>query len=274
MDGVQKTWATLVVIVLVALVGLGFMFSTFEQINAGERGVVLHWGAYESTLGEGFHVVNPISNDIIVMNVRVQKYEVAADAASKDLQTVTSTIALNFHVDPQRVGTLYQEVGTDYEVKVVQPAIQESVKVGTALFTAEELISKRASVKEAIKQDLVARLDKFYIIVDDFSIMDFGFSTEFDKAIELKQVAEQDALRAQNELDKIKLEAAQQIATAQAEAESTRLQAEALKNSSQVIELRRTEALLEFAKQWNGDVPTSITILGNDGGVLPLLNLN
>lgn len=254
---------------LVVIVALSFIFSCFEQINAGERGVVLSWGAYDRTLTDGFHFLNPISEEVKVMNVRVQKYETNASASSKDLQNVSSAVALNFHIDPNGVGDLWQEVGWDYEVNIIKPAIQESVKAGTALYTAEQLISKRAEVKGFISEDLQQRLGKFNLIVDEFSIVNFDFSTDFNAAIEAKQVAEQKALKAQNDLKRIEQEAKQDIEKAKAEAESTRLQAEALRTSNEVIELRKVEALLEFAKKWDGKLP--VNIYGS--APLPLLDI-
>lgn len=245
------------------------LFMGFETIGAGQRGVVLQWGAVDRVIGEGFYIINPISENVVVMDVRVQKFETTASAASRDLQTVTSVVALNYHVDPKRVGGLYQTIGKDYESQVIHPALQESVKAGTALFTAEELISKRDLVKEEIRKNLLARLDKFNIIVDDFSIVNFDFSAQFNAAIEGKQVAEQQALQAKNDLEKVKFEAQQSIEQAKAQAESTKLQADALANSSQVIELRKVEAMLELAKRWDGKLP--VNIYGS--APLPFLNV-
>lgn len=254
---------------IVSVLVIAFVFMSFETISAGQRGVVLKWGGYDRTIGEGFYVVNPISEDVIVMNVRVTKFEAVAGAASKDLQVVTSEVALNYHPDPAKVGVLYQEIGRDYQDQVVLPALQESVKAGTALFTAEELISKRAAVKEEIRKNLVLRLEKFHLIVDDFSIVNFNFSPEFERAIEAKVTAEQNALAEKNNLEKVKFQSQQSIEKAKAEAESTRLQSSALQQGNEVIELRKVEALLEMAKKWDGKLP--VNIYGS--APLPILNL-
>jgi len=236
-----------------AVVALSLIFMSFETVSAGERGVVLRWGAYDGVLEEGFHVINPFSMSIKTMNVQTQKVEVTADAASKDLQSANSVVALNYHVDPARVGTLYQQIGRDYEAQVIAPAIQEAVKSGTALFTAEELISRRAEVKEAVKNNLVARLDKFYILVDDFSIVNFEFSPQFDAAIEAKQVAEQQALQAENDLRRIEVEAKQTIESAKAEAEAIRIKAQAItqQGGKDYVELKTVE-------KWNGVLPVNM----------------
>lgn len=253
----------------IAIVALSFIFSTFETVDAGERGIVLVWGKPTQLLEPGFHMVNPISSDIVTMNVQVQKYEAKADAASKDLQTVTSTIALNYHIDPSQLMALYTNVGVDFEGQLIPPAIQESVKAATAGFTAEELISKRPAVKEAIKLVLNPRLGVYGLIVDDFSITNFDFSAEFNRAVESKVTAEQNALASKNKLEQVKFEAEQSVAKAKAEAESTRLQVQALQQGSEVIKLRQTEALLELAKRWDGKLP--VNVYGS--APLPFLNL-
>lgn len=267
-----RFWIKVGILGVVALFGIVALFSTFQTVSAGERGVVLEWGKVDRILTEGFYVINPISEDVVIVDVRVQKNETGADAASKDLQTVKAVIALNYHLDPLQVGKLYADVGKHYDERIINPAIQESVKVGAAKFTAEELISKRADVKAAILEDLTVRLSKFNILVDDFSIVNFGFSQEFDSAIEAKQVAEQQALQAKNDLERVKFESQQKVEQAKAEAESTRLQVEALRAGSEVIELRKAEALLEFAKKWNGSVPSTL-FMGETGSV-PLLNIS
>lgn len=188
-------------------------------IPAGFQGVITRWGAIKgNTLSPGFHFVVPISDGVRRMEIREKKIEVEADSASKDLQEVSTTIALNYHLDPSNINNLYQEVGVQYQTRIIDPAIQESVKAGTALFTAEELITKRPEVKTKIKDLLSDRLATRYISVDDLAIVNFQFSEEFDSAIEDKQVAEQQAQKAQRDLERIKLEAEQKIANARAEA--------------------------------------------------------
>lgn len=258
-----KFWSVLSVGVFAIIVAIGFAFSTFETIEAGERGVVLRWGNYDGTLGTGFHMINPISTDIIVMDVRVRKFETEASAASKDLQIVKSVIALNAHADPDGVGWIFENVGVGYVDRILSPAIQESVKAGTALFTAEELISKREMVKEEIRAKLVERLAAFRVIVDDFSIIDFKFSAEFDAAIESKQTAEQRALEAENDLRRIEVEAQQRIAEAKAEAEAIRIQAQAItqQGGADYVKLKAIES-------WNGVLPTYMM-----DGAMPFINI-
>lgn len=231
----------------IILIILGFVFKPFVTVPAGHRGVVTHFGAVqEEVKGEGFHFVMPIYTKVTDVEVRTQKIETEADSASKDLQSVNTTVALNFHLEPTEVNHIYQDVGTEYRTRIIDPAIQESVKAATAQFTAEELITKRPDVKKAIKQEMADRLRPRNIIIDDFSIVNFSFSQEFDKAIEAKQTAEQQALKAERDLERIKLEAQQKIERAKAEAESLRIQKEEL--TPQLLQLR-------WVEKWNGEVP-------------------
>ena len=205
-------------------------------------------------------MINPIDS-VHQMDVRTKKIETDADSASRDLQSVNTTVAVNYHVNPLEVNRLFQEVGEDYEFSIISPAIQESVKAATAKFTAEELIAKRAEVNEIIRTNIEKRLSGNHIIIDDLSIVNFSFSEEFNAAIESKQTAEQDALRAANDLKRIELEAQQTIVQAKAEAESIRIQAEALKSNPELIQL-------EAVRKWNGVLPN---YLGSN--VLPFLNI-
>jgi regulator of protease activity HflC (stomatin/prohibitin superfamily) len=188
--------------------------------------------------------------------------ETDADSASKDLQSVNTTVALNYHVNPLEVNRLFQEVGDDYEYSIISPAIQESVKAATAKFTAEELITKRSDVNDVIWENIEQRLEGNHIILDDLSILNFSFSDEFNAAIESKQTAEQNALRAANDLRRIELEAQQTIVQAQAEAESIRIQSDALQSQPELIQL-------EAVRKWDGVLPYYI-----GSGNLPFLNIN
>jgi regulator of protease activity HflC (stomatin/prohibitin superfamily) len=247
---------------IVAVLGIIFISQTFTIINAGERGIVLNWGAVSDTiLDEGFHILVPVMQKVEVVDVRTQKEELDVEAYSKDIQTVTTTIALNYHVLPETVNTLWQEIGEYYILNIVDPAIQESVKAATAQFTAQELIEKRSELKQVIKDKLTARLNEKYIYVDNFSIVNFQFTESYEIAVEEKQVAQQEALKAENELVRIKVEAEQQIAKAQADAESIRIQAEALRNNNGLIDLKAVE-------KWNGVLPYYMM-----GDATPFINI-
>jgi len=183
-----------------------------------------------------------------------------SDAASKDLQTVHSVVALNFHIDPDRVGNIYQDVGLQFRDRIIDPAMQEAIKASTAKFTAEELITKREMVRDEIKAQLTARLSSRNLIVDEFNIVNFEFSKNFNDAIEAKVTAEQQALAAKNKLEQIKFEADQKIAEARGKAEAITIESNALKSNPQILELRALE-------KWNGTLP-QVT-----GGAIPFINL-
>ncbi|NQU77924.1 prohibitin family protein, partial [Candidatus Falkowbacteria bacterium] len=182
------------------------------------------------------------------IDVKIQKDEVPASASSKDLQIVTSKIALNYHLDPNGVNKIWQEVGTDYNIRIIAPSIQEAVKSVTAKFTAEELITKREEVKDQIKLNLSERLSSRFIIVDEFNIIDFSFSAAFNEAIEAKVTAEQLKLKADRDLERIKIEADQRVAEAEGKAKAILTEAQALRTNPQVVELR-------WIEKWDGKTP-------------------
>ena len=219
-------------------------------IGAGERGVLLQFGAVQDKVfDEGLYFKIPFIHKVVKMDVKIQKDEIPASASSKDLQVVTSKIALNYHLDPSSVNKVWQDVGKNYNIRIIAPSIQEAVKAVTARFTAEELITKREEVKEQIKSNLADRLFEHSIIVDEFNIIDFEFSPAFNEAIESKVKAEQLKLKADRDLERIKIEKEQMIAAAQGKAEAIRIEANALKQNPQVVELR-------WIEKWNGEVPT------------------
>jgi regulator of protease activity HflC (stomatin/prohibitin superfamily) len=196
------------------------------------------------------------------MDVRVQKEQTEAAAASKDLQDTHSTIAVNFNIIPDKAGWVFQNIGRGYNERVIDPVTQEVVKAVTARYTAIELITNREKIRTEIKDTLKARLLDYHISVVDVSIVNFKFSAQFTQAIENKQTAEQMALKASRDLDKI--EAQQKIAAAQAEAESLRLQRQNI--TSDLVELRRIEAMQEAIRKWNGVLP-QVT-----GGAMPFID--
>lgn len=239
-------------------------------VDSGYRGVVIRLGAVTGRiLPEGIYVVTPLLERVEEMSVQVQAETSDASAASKDLQQVETKVTLNYALDPSRVAEIYQQLRQDYVVRVVNPAIQESVKSSTAQFEAEKLITERQLVKENIEQVLVKRLAEFGIKVNAVNITDFDFSKSFNEAIELKVKASQEALKAQRDLERIKTEAQQKIESAKAEAESLRIQREQV--TPQLIELRKIEAQIKAVDKWNGQLPQIVT--GGAGSPVPVLDL-
>jgi len=251
-----------IIIGVVVFIVVVLFFNSLTIVRAGQRGVVLTWGAVSNTIfDEGLHFKIPIAQTVKKIDVRIQKDEVPAAAASKDLQVVTSTIALNYHIDPNQVNRIWQEVGKDYNIRIIAPSIQEAVKATTAKFTAEELITKREQVKEAIKLSLAERLIARGIIVDEFNIVNFDFSKAFNEAIEMKVTAEQLKLKADRDLERIKIEKEQMITAAQGKAEAIRIEAQALMANPKVVELR-------YIEKWDGKMPQFW------GGATPFVGIN
>lgn len=243
-----------VLVIIGILIVILLFFRPFVQIGAGQRGVVLNFGAVQdSVLDEGLHFRIPIMQSIITVDVRVQKSESEAAAASSDLQDVSSKVALNYHIIPEKANIVYQTIGLAFKERIIDPAVQEVVKAVTAKYTAEELITKRPAVSDAMKAALTERLLLNNIAVDAFSIVGFSFSKGFMEAIEAKQTAEQLALKARRDLERIKIEADQKITAAKAEAEALRLQRANI--STDLIELRKIEANLKAIEKWNGILP-------------------
>ena len=232
--------------------------SSYAIVGAGHVGVVTHFGAVQDeVLPEGLHMIMPFRTEVVPIDVQIQKVEARASASSKDLQVVSSVVALNFMPSAKKANVIYRELGKNYRQTIIEPTIQESVKSATARYTAEELITRRPEVKKAIYEDIKARLVRHNLVVTDFSIVDFNFSGEFNRAIESKQVAEQSALRARHDLVRIKTEAEQErerargkaearLALARAEAEAQVLLRESL--TPELLSLRATE-------KWDGTLP-------------------
>ncbi len=245
-------WRTALIIIVI-LIGILFI-KPWVQIGAGERGIVLNFGAVQGkVLEEGLHLRIPIMQEVIAMDVKVQKATTDAAAASSNLQDVSSTVAINYHIVPDKAHIVYQSIGIEFKERIIDPAVQEVVKAVTARYTAEELITKRSAVSDAMRTNLTQRLLAHNIAVDAFSIVGFSFSKIFMEAIESKQTAEQLAMKAQRDLERIKIEAEQKITTAKAEAESLRLQRANI--SLDLIELRKVEANLKAIDKWNGILP-------------------
>ena len=255
------------VIIVVAILFVILFINPFVIIGAGERGVVLTFGAVGSkVLDEGLHLRIPFVQKIIKVDVKVQKAQPDATAASKDLQDIHSTIALNYHISPDHANVVYQKIGIHFADRVIDPTVQEVVKAVTAKYTAVELITQREKVRGDIRELLKKRLIDYDIMVDDFAIVNFRFSPQFTQAIESKQTAEQFALRAQRDLDRIKIEAQQKIAQAQAEAEALRLQK--MNVTAELIKLRQIEASMKAIEKWDGHLP-SVT-----SGAIPFIDVS
>ena len=246
---------TAAVVVLVAIIA----GTCFTVVRAGHTGVVLTFGAVEDKMmSEGLNFKIPFVQTVVQMNNRTQKTETEGTASSKDLQILSYVVAVNYHVDDASSAKLYQDVGMDYGNVIIVPAIQESIKAVSAQFTAEELITKRQTVGDQIKEALAEKIGSYGITVEMFNIVNFDFSEEFNAAVEAKQTAQQQALKAEQDLARIEVEAKQKITQAQAEAESIKLVQEALSASPDYVEYIKWN-------KWDGKLPT---VMGGNSDLL------
>ena len=238
-------------------------------VQAGHRGVVLYLGAVENrVLGEGVHFVIPFAEQVIPLEVRTLKYQAEASAASNDLQQVQTVIALNYHLNPADVNKVYQQLGPDYADRVIAPTIQESVKASVAKYNAEELITKRAIVKDVIANTIRNSLSAKDIVVETIFITDFKFSDAFSNQVEDKVVAFQKYLTELNNLRGIQVVANQIVVQAQAQAKANIAKASGESQAIKIItsQLRQDPQYLQWQaiNRWNGQLPFS---LGGQGAV-------
>ncbi|HEX8987385.1 MAG TPA: prohibitin family protein [Rhodocyclaceae bacterium] len=254
--------AAAVVVILLLL----WIFSPFAIVPAGSRGVVTTFGKVSpDVLDEGLHLIIPVAQTVHLMDVRIQKGEGAGDAASRDLQQVHTTVALNFHVNPAEAANVFRDLGQNIGDRIIVPAVQEAVKAATAQYTAEELIAKRPEVRDRIRALLTERLVRHGVVVDEFSIVNFAFSKSFNEAIEAKTTAEQLKLKAERDLQRIRVEAEQKVTQAKAEAESLALQKQQV--TSELIRLREIENQRRAIEKWDGKLPQV------SGGATPFINV-
>lgn len=246
----NKNVPKIIALAVCAIIVIAVVATSFTVVKAGHTGVVLTFGAVEDkVLDEGLHFKAPIVQSVVQMNNRTQKIETDGTASSKDLQIISYVVAVNFHVNNTSSATLYQSVGMDYGSVIIVPAIQESIKAVTAQYTAEELITKRQSVGDQIKSALSDKINQYGLTVEIFNIVNFDFSEEFNAAVEAKQTAQQNALKAEQDLARIEVEAKQKITQAEAEAESIKLIQEALAKSPDYVDYVKWN-------KWNGELPS------------------
>jgi regulator of protease activity HflC (stomatin/prohibitin superfamily) len=244
-------------------------------VQAGHRGVVLYLGAIENrVLGEGLHFIIPFAEQVIQLEVRTLKFQADASAASNDLQEVATVIALNYHIDPSKANTIYQQLGADYTNRIIAPTIQESVKASIAKFNAEQLVTNRETAKATIAQAISRTLSARNILVETVFITDFKFSQAFASQIEQKVVAFQKYLTEQNNLRAVQVVANQTVVQAQAQARSNVAKAEGEAQAIKVItdQLRQDPQYLQWQSinKWNGQMPYSLGSGGFPFFQLPL----
>ena len=247
-------------------------FNSFVVINPGQAGVLSVLGkAQDGALLEGLHFKPPLVSAVDVYDVTVQKFEVPAQSATKDLQDLSASFAINFRLDPVQVVEIRRTQGTLQNIvsKIVAPQTQESFKIAAAKRTVEQAITQRSELKEDFDNALNSRLEKYGIIVLDTSVIDLNFSPEFAKAVEDKQIAEQKAQRAVYIAQEAEQEAQADINRAKGKAEAQRLLAETLR--AQGGELVLQKEAIEAWKEGGAQMPKVLVMGGDSNSSVPFL---
>lgn len=251
----------------VAAGALFILWMSFTTVDAGYRGVVLRFGAVSGrTLQPGPHLIAPFIETVKPISVQVQVEKLDSQAASHDLQVVHTQVTLAYYQDPCCVTDIWAKLNDDALDRVVIPAIQEAIKAQTAQFDAEQLVAQRPAVRNGIEQYVRDRLTAHHIDVDAVSITDFNFSDEYNRAIEAKVTAQQNALKAENDLTRIKIEAEQKVTQADAEAKALEVQKQQI--TPELLQLRTIEMMQQH---WDGHLPD--VYIGGSGGALPMIDV-
>ena len=240
---------------IVFIILLVTLLKSFYQIESGTRGLVFTNGSLNSVADEGLHFKMPFFQTVKKIDITTQSVTIdKMSAASKDLQEVHAGVTVNYHYDINKLTQIYEQTKFDIDTRILQPRVQEALKAVAAKYTAEELIVKRSQVKSELDTLLRKELAKYNVIVDDVQLVHFDFSPEFNKAIEAKQTEVQNALKAKNILDRIKIESEQKIVQAKAEAETIRIQTEAIKAQG-----GQEYVQLKAISKWDGKLPQTVT---------------
>ena len=275
---VGKIIAVVIVIILVVSAALG----SFVVIPAGHTGVTVTFGKVsEQVLQEGIHFKVPFAQEIVQIDNRIVKLEVSTEAFSKDLQTVSTVLAVNYRIAKNMSYSIYKEVGAAFEEVLVTPAVNEALKAVVAQYTASDLVSSRSEVSVQLDSELNVKLNARGIYVEDLNIIDWDFSPEYIAAVEAKQVAEQTLIKtkteqeqqiviaeaeAQKQVIAAEAEAKSALITAEAEAERIKIEAEAQAEANRILAGSVTKELIDYETvvNWDGKLPS--VVLGESGG--------
>jgi regulator of protease activity HflC (stomatin/prohibitin superfamily) len=255
----------LLIIIIIVLWG------TFVIVPAGHRGVVLWWGGVENRImGEGLNFKVPIAESVIKVDVKVRPHPFKEiDASSREYQMVKMTGMMNFHIDPSFVNDLYQKVGLDFADKVIDPAFNDFVKEVVPTYPIGEILPKREEIRQRAMKKLGDNLSRYHIIVDDIYFSNIRFSPEYEKAIEAKQVAQQQVETQKQVLAQREIEAQQKVATAKGEAESILVVAQGQAKANDALSRSISPILVQYKtiEKWNGILPQV------SGGAVPFIDL-
>ena len=254
-------YSKMVIFSIVSLFLIITIFGSFATVRSGEVGLRVRFGKIvDTSLNEGINFKIPYIEKISKVNIKVQKVELGTESSSKDLQTITTKLAVNYKVDNEKASNLYKTVGNSYQETILVPAIQESIKAVMSEYTSEQTITKRNEVSDKCLDEIQNKMEKYGIHIVEFNIIDLDFSPAYNQAIEQKVVAEQNVLKAQQELEKTKIEAEKKI-----------VEAEATNKANQLLKQNVTDEVLmkQFIEKWDGKLPE--TYAGDD--ILKMFNL-
>ncbi len=251
--GMEKDLSGKILAGMIGLFAVMFFLSAYFIVRPGEVAVKTRLGKIVDSYDEGIHFKAPFLEDITRFSIQIQRADIKSQAFSKDLQTMNTHLVVNHRIQKDTVVSIFRNLGPNYVNSIVDPTVQEIFKSIAAKFSAEKIIGEREDLVAEINRECKERLKTKEIIVTDISVVDLDFTDQFLKAVEDKQVAEQQAKMAEKLVEKSKKEAESQIAKAKGEAESLRLQREQV--TSQMIELRKVEAQLKAIEKWNGVLP-------------------
>ena len=250
-DFAKTKWKKLIIIGAAAIFVLVILLNSFTVVQAGHTGVVVTMGSVnEGVLQEGIHFKVPFVQNVVKIDNRIQKLEVNTEAFSKDLQSVKTVLAINYRVDTAKSYSIYKNIGADYENVLVVPAVNEVLKAITSQYTAEESVTNRVLISDGLVKGLNEKLNDLGLYITDVNIIDFDFSEAFITAIEEKQVAQQQLLKAETEKQTA-------ITNAQASAEAAKIKAEGDAKANKLLNDSLTDKVLENKKidKWNGELP-------------------
>jgi prohibitin 2 len=252
---------------LLAAAGAFFLLLTFSYttIDAGQIGVVKRFGNPVRELSPGIHFVVPVADSVTPVVVQTRVVKPSEEASSQDLQMVNFEVTLAYHVDPRYATYVLVQLNDDAENRVIIPAVLEAIKSVTAQYDVQDLISKRPEVRDKIEAFVSARLAPYHIVSETTSITNFKFSEQYEQSIEAKVTAQQLAEKAENDLNRIKIEAEQKVAAAEGEAKALEVQKQQI--TPELIQLRTVEMM---NNKWDGHLPD--VMLGGSGA-LPMLDV-
>jgi len=250
------------------LVALG----TFTIIPAGHRGVVLWWGSVENRImGEGLNFKVPFAEKVIKMDVRIQPHAFKEiSSASKEYQEVKMCGMMNFHIKMDKVNLLYQTVGKDFASKVIDPAFNDFVKEVTPMYSIQEILPKREEIRKLAKEKLMQNLERYGIIIDDIYFSNISFSPEYTRAIEQKQVAQQNVEIQKQVLLSKKIEADQLATQAEGRSRAILVEAQGQAKANQILNEAITPKLVQYKaiERWDGILPKV------SGGATPFISMS